>query len=99
MANTNHRLFDAFKAPSDAEWEAALEKALKGKPAEELTWRTEGFAMPPTVRPGTSSAPAGVATTAGNNWKITEFISLEQGPEAANKAALEALWKGVEGLR
>lgn len=98
MGDTNQRLFDAFSAPDETAWQAALEKALKGKPAADLDWQTHGFTMPPAVRnaaPSTRSA----SVSAGNAWQITEAIALATDPKSANKASLQALWNGVESLR
>lgn len=96
MASNTPNLFADFQPPDQATWEAALEKALKGKSAEALEWNAQGFKMPAFVRDA-RKRPQGVRTAAG--WKITEAVSLQSGPEAANKHGLEALWKGAEAIR
>jgi len=108
MSETQQRLFAEFPPITTAEWEAAIQRDLKGADyAKKLLWRTdEGITVKPYYRsedckgldhldtaPGEFPYTRGTKASAG--WRIREEI-LETDPVAANAAARAALTKGAE---
>lgn len=108
MHGAQPRLFAEFAPVTTAEWEAAIQRDLKGADyAKKLLWRTdEGITIKPYYRsedlkgldhldtaPGEFPYTRGTKSSAG--WKIREEI-LETDSAAANAAAHAARAKGAE---
>ncbi len=104
-------LFTEFPAVSTSEWEAQIEKDLKGADYEKkLVWKTDqGFAVRPYYReedleeiqttdilPGEFPFVRGNKIR-GNDWFIRQNIRVSK-IEDANKKALDILMKGVNSL-
>ena len=110
MAEKREKLFEQFPPVTTAEWKAKVEADLKGAPFDKkLVWRTnEGFNLQPMYR---SEDIADLATTdslpgeypylrgtrTDNDWLIRQQIEAAT-TEEANKAALDAVSKGVTSL-
>jgi methylmalonyl-CoA mutase len=104
-------LFTEFPAVSTSEWEAQIEKALKGADYEKkLVWKTDQcFSVRPYYReedleeiqakdilPGEFPFVRGNKIR-GNDWFIRQNIRVSK-IEGANKKALDILMKGVNSL-
>lgn len=105
------RLFEEFPPVSTEQWEAVIEKDLKGADYnKKLVWKTaEGFQVKPYYRaedlknneladskPGTFPYVRGTKEE-GNAWKICQDIIVGDFKEA-NRRALEAVSRGVEAI-
>jgi len=104
-------LFAEFPPVTTAEWEAVINKDLKGKDYEKtLIWRTlEGFNAKPYYRAEDlanlkhlGSFPGEFPYVRGNNansnnWLVRQNIEAKD-LAAANKKALDVLGKGIESL-
>ncbi len=99
-----------FPATTTEQWEAKIEKDLKGADYEKkLVWKTmEGFKVRPYYRSEDlqnlshlNSEPGQFPFTRGdksdNNWLIRQNIVVEE-PAEANKVALDVLMRGAESL-
>ncbi|MCM1020603.1 MAG: methylmalonyl-CoA mutase small subunit [Muribaculum sp.] len=110
MAEKKEKLFDMFPECSYQEWRTKVEADLKGADFnKKLVWRTnEGFNVEPVYRAEniadlktTDSLPGQypyVRGTRDNNDWLTRQEILEQEVTAANKAANNAVAKGVTSL-
>ena len=111
MSENNEKLFTEFPAISTQEWEAAIEKDLKGADYnKKLVWKTdENFAVRPYYRNEDlqgleylSSQPGSFPYTRGNSktdnsWKIVEHIPYTC-PTEANAAAKESPIQKADGV-
>ena len=110
MAEKREKLFEQFPPVTTAEWKAKVEADLKGAPFDKkLVWRTnEGFNLQPMYRSEdiadlatTNSLPGEYpylrGTRTDNDWLIRQEIEAADAAEA-NKAALDAVSKGVTSL-
>lgn len=99
-----------FPAVTTEQWEAKIEKDLKGADYEKkLVWKTmEGFNVRPYYRAEDlqnlehlDTAPGEYPFTRGgkadNNWLVRQDIVVKD-PATANKTALNVLMRGVESL-
>ncbi len=99
-----------FPAVTTEQWEAKIEKDLKGADYEKkLVWKTmEGFKVRPYYRAEDlqnleylNSAPGEFPFTRGgkadNSWLVRQDIIVKN-PSEANKTALDVLMRGVESL-
>lgn len=104
------KLFTEFPPVTTEQWEAEIQKDLKGADYEKkLVWNTlEGFKVRPYYRaedlksikhmaakPGEFPYVRGTKTT--NNWLVRQKIEVSC-PKAANAEALDILMKGVTSL-
>ncbi len=111
MSDQKKKLFSEFPPVSTSDWEAVIEKDLKGADYEKkLVWNTgQGFTVKPYYREedlqeidGTAILP-GVFPyvrgnkVKGNDWYIRQNIRVNN-IERANKKALDILMKGVNSL-
>lgn len=110
MAEKREKLFEQFPPVTTAEWKAKVEADLKGAPFDKkLVWRTnEGFNLQPMYRSEdiadlatTNSLPGEYpylrGTRTDNDWLIRQEIEAADAAKA-NKAALDAVSKGVTSL-
>ncbi|MFV0291145.1 MAG: methylmalonyl-CoA mutase family protein [Mangrovibacterium sp.] len=113
MSENNNKLFQEFPSVSTADWKAKITADLKGADYDrKLVWRTnEGFAVQPFYRledveklnylntlPGEFPYVRGVKTN-NNDWHVRQNIVIEgTNYAAANKKALDVLYKGVTSL-
>ncbi len=105
------QLMSGFPPVSAAQWEAVIEKDLKGADrAKKLVWKSlEGFSVEPYYR---AEDMSGVGHTAvkqagefpyvrgvrrDNNWRIRQTVTVD-GPKSANARALEMLMSGVDSI-
>ena len=105
------RLFEEFPPVSTQEWEAVIEKDLKGADYnKKLVWRTaEGFNVKPYYRaenladiPWTGMAPDQFPYVRGNKpegntWLVRQDITVKDVHEA-NKIALNAISRGANSI-
>lgn len=105
------RLFEEFPPVTTQEWEAVIEKDLKGADYnKKLVWRTqEGFNVRPYYRaenladiPWTGQQPDEFPYVRGNkpegnNWLIRQDITVKDVNEA-NKIALNAISRGANSI-
>jgi len=110
MANSK-KLFEAFPEISTQEWEAVIEKDLKGADySKRLIWRTEeGFEVRPYYRAEDiqdisyiDSLPDQFPYTRGyktesNHWNIMQEVN-HKDPREANKIAKDALKRGADKI-
>ncbi len=96
-------LFAQFPPVSKAEWLQKVEKDLKGRPLEDLSWAIEeGFDVDPFYHAEDQlNRPKSLdAEKDQNHWEIAEQFDLDSGNYAlVNKAALAALMGGAEALQ
>ncbi len=111
MGEQKKKLFSEFPPVSTSDWEALIEKDLKGADFEKkLVWKTrEGFNVKPYYRDEDLQGIDAAATlpgafpfvrgnkVKGNDWYIRQNIRVNK-VEAANKKALDILMKGVNSL-
>ena len=111
MGEQKKKLFSEFPPVSTSDWEALIEKDLKGADYEKkLVWKTrEGFNVKPYYRGEDLQGIDAAATlpgafpfvrgnkVKGNDWYIRQNIRVNN-VEAANKKALDILMKGVNSL-
>ena len=111
MGEQKKKLFSEFPPVSTSDWEAMIEKDLKGADYEKkLVWKTrEGFNVKPYYRGEDLQGIDAAATlpgafpfvrgnkVKGNDWYIRQNIRVNK-VEAANKKALDILMKGVNSL-
>ena len=111
MGEQKKKLFSEFPPVSASDWEALIEKDLKGADYEKkLVWKTrEGFNVKPYYREEDLQGIDAAATlpgafpfvrgnkVKGNDWYIRQNIRVNN-VEAANKKALDILMKGVNSL-
>ena len=96
-ADLKNLLLD-FKPTTKAEWLKKIEKDLKGRSIEELTWKTGPLSIDPFSHADDfAHAPATIADPqATSSWEIGEDIKVESKDfKAANKLALTALMGGA----
>ena len=105
------RLFEEFPPVSTEEWEAVIEKDLKGADYnKKLVWRTaEGFNVRPYYRaenladiPWTGQQPNEFPyvrgnKAEGNEWLVRQDITVKDVKEA-NKVALNAISRGANSI-
>ena len=105
------RLFEEFPPVSTQEWEAVIEKDLKGADYnKKLVWRTaEGFQVRPYYRaenladiPWTGQNPNEFPyvrgnKAEGNEWLVRQDVTVKDVAEA-NKIALNALSRGANSI-
>lgn len=90
MANIMERSWPA----SEADWDAAVEKALKGAPFSRLQSATsDGLSLNPLYA-ATSTAPLPLEATP---WRLVQRVD-QSDPAAANAQALDDLMNGAGGL-
>lgn len=107
MAN---KLFNEFPPVATAEWEAVINKDLKGADYEKkLVWKTlEGFSVRPYYRAEDLENIKHLDSEAGefpyvrgtkkhNNWLVRQTITVDC-PKEANKLTLDALMRGAESI-
>ncbi len=93
-------LFEEFPAASTAEWNARMEKELKGKPVAELFWHLdldETIITAPFYHAddqNTAYLPVEKAGNA-NDWEIGEYCEVRD-PLKANREILEGLAGGAQ---
>lgn len=97
MSATGEKLFAEFPPVTTAEWEAAIQKDLKGADyAKKLLWKTdEGITVKPYYRSEDAAHLEFTAARPSAEWGICEEID-EQDPAAANAAARNAVARGAE---
>ena len=105
------KIFEEFPPVSTQEWEAVIEKDLKGADYnKKLVWRTaEGFQVRPYYRaenladiPWTGQNPNEFPyvrgnKSEGNEWLIRQDVTVKDVTEA-NKVALNALSRGANSI-
>lgn len=105
------KLFAEFPPVSTEQWEAEVNKDLKGADyAKRLVWETpDGFPVKPYYRREDTENLKYLSVypdafpyvrgnhPKGNNWRIRQDIKVDD-VEAANKKALDILMKGVDSL-
>ncbi len=110
MSDQKKKLFSEFPPVSTADWEAVINKDLKGADYEKkLVWETgQGFKAKPYYReddlkdieteflPGEFPFVRGNKIS-GNDWFIRQNIRVNK-IDAANKKALDILMKGITSL-
>lgn len=97
MTEQDH-LFSEFAPTTKAEWLAKVEKDLKGKPLEELSWQLEEkITLAPFYHPEDLEWPPAPlqGQRQDNNWEVGEYIDVED-VKAANAEVLEGLQAGVQ---
>jgi len=111
MGEQKKKLFSEFPPVSTSDWEAMIEKDLKGADYEKkLVWKTwQGFNVKPYYREEDLQGIDSTATlpgafpfvrgnkVKGNDWYIRQNIRVNK-VEAANKKALDILMKGINSL-
>ena len=110
MSVDKEKLFTEFPPVTTQQWEAVIEKDLKGADYEKkLVWKTaEGFHVKPYYRaedmeklPFLGAKPGEFpfvrGTRRNNNWRVRQTI-LVHDPKEANALALEVLMRGVDSL-
>jgi len=110
MSEKKEKLFSEFPPVSTSDWEAVIEKDLKGADYnKKLIWRTgQGFNVKPYYRDEdlkgieTDFLPDEYPYVRGNkvknnDWYIRQNIRVNN-IEAANKKALDILMKGINSL-
>ncbi len=111
MSEQKKKLFSEFPPVSTADWEAMIEKDLKGADyAKKLIWKTgQGFNAKPYYREEDLEGIDAIACRPGdfpfvrggklknNDWFIRQNIRVNKIDEA-NKKALEILMKGINSL-
>jgi methylmalonyl-CoA mutase len=92
-------LFNDFQTVSRAEWQAQIEKDLKGKPYSDLRWHLgEDFVIEPFYQ-AEDRPQAQKAFVFDNDWAISETIEvIDEDYKAANALALTALMGGANAL-
>jgi methylmalonyl-CoA mutase len=103
-------LLSDFAPISTAQWEAQIEKDLKGADPQKLVWRTlEGINLKPYHRSEDIESLPHVGAKAGcfpfvrgnsannNAWEIRQDIRVFD-TEDANRKALEIMYKGVDSI-
>jgi len=91
-------LFSEFPQVKKSEWLAKIEKDLKGRAYDELSWViTPELSLPPVFNIEDREEEIAISSN-DNSWEIGEKIQAEQ-PGAANKLALEALQKGANAIQ
>lgn len=91
--------FDRFDTPSKADWLKQIERELKGKPLEELTWMpAEGIRVSPFQHPDDQPEPSTplYRERERQSWQIAESFQIGSDPVEANTQLLDALNNGVE---
>ncbi|MEM1219504.1 MAG: methylmalonyl-CoA mutase family protein [Bacteroidota bacterium] len=87
---------DAFSQIDKATWLAKVEKDLKGRALEELTWPLpEGIEITPFAHAEDLPSALNPIRRPNNQWEIGETFLLGDDPKAANRQLLAALSKGV----
>lgn len=92
-----------FQSMSTSDWNAAIQRELKGRAIEELYQEIEeGLTMPPFVHSDTNTAhyqPIPSANTSGY-WQICDLLVFDETSEvkAANATCLKFLEQGAQGL-
>jgi len=110
MSVDKQKLFAEFPPVTTAQWEAVIEKDLKGADYDKkLVWKTaEGFNVRPYYRaedlekiPFLNAAPGEFPYVRGirrnNNWRVRQTIEVND-PRQANALARQALMRGVDSL-
>jgi methylmalonyl-CoA mutase len=98
MADT---LFSEFSPVSTEQWEAVIQKDLKGADYEKrLVWRTpEGINVRPYYRAENLKNLTLVRSAkTDNNWLVRQDFDAREQAAEANKQALDVLNKGVDAL-
>jgi methylmalonyl-CoA mutase len=92
------RLTNSFPPADEAQWRAAVDKALKGGDFEKkLVSRTaDGIAIQP-LYPRKPDATLVAGTAAGSRWRVTQRVDHPQ-PDEAAELALADLAGGADGL-
>lgn len=106
----NKKLFTEFPPVTTEQWEAVIEKDLKGADyAKKLIWKTnDGFDVRPYYRAEDLKAISHLGSCPGafpyvrgtkcdNNWWVRQSITVVS-PTEANKMALQVLMRGVTSL-
>jgi methylmalonyl-CoA mutase len=98
-STTGSKLFAEFPAVSDADWDAAIAKDLKGGDPNKLAWRTEdGFSVKPFYRRTTQAAGrAPLVRAQAGKWEIRAEVR-EADPATANHLARRLVDYGVRSL-
>ena len=87
---------DTFSPTDKATWLAKVEKDLKGRALEELTWSLpEGIEITPFAHAEDLTGHPSPMRRPNNQWEIGETFILGGDPKAANQQLLDALSKGV----
>ncbi len=111
IKNEQKKLFDEFPPVSTEQWEALINKDLKGADYErKLVWQTpEGFKVNPYYRKEDLEKLGYLEAFPGdfpfvrsgrkkeNNWFVRQDIRVDN-VKTANKKALDVLMKGVDSL-
>ena len=105
------KLFTEFPAVSTQQWEAVIEKDLKGADyTKKLVWKTEeGLSVRPYYREEhlegihyLDSAPGHFpfvrGTTCDNNWLVRQGYCAHESCQEANRQALDGITKGVDAV-
>jgi methylmalonyl-CoA mutase len=96
---TQNFLFADFQPFTAEQWQAQIEKDLKGKPYDDLRWHIgDDFVVDPFYT-NTDIAEKKQAFSASADWEISESIEIEnEDYKAANRLALDALMGGANAL-
>lgn len=88
-----------FTSISPAEWKQKILEELKGKPFEDLVWRTnEGFDVQPFyTEEDLEKSKITIPRKVKNGWEIRQDFTVKD-VKIANEAALEALTNGAESI-
>ncbi len=95
------QLFSEFSPVSTEQWEAVIQKDLKGADYEKkLVWKTpEGFNVRPYYRADDLKKLKLVHRfKADNNWLVRQDVDARKNVAGANKEALDILQKGVDAV-
>ena len=91
--------FTEFPAVSKEVWLQQIQKDLKDKTLEDLSWKlSDQLTIVPFVHADDFPVPPAPLTATSGAWEICEDILVED-PATANRTALDALEGGAQGLR
>lgn len=91
--------FTEFPAVSKEMWLQQIQKDLKDKTLEDLSWKlSDQITVAPFAHADDFSVPPAPLTATAGSWEICEDIFVAD-PAIANRTALDALEGGVQGLR
>lgn len=95
------KLFSEFAPVSTEQWEEVIKKDLKGADYEKkLVWKTpEGINVRPYYRAeDLKNLKLVHSFRTDNNWLVRQDFDARENVSAVNKAAMDALYKGVDSL-
>lgn len=97
MTNSRSPLLSDFDKHTKEQWQAQIEKELKGKPFEDLIYKSEDDISTFPFYYTSDENRFIWKNESGNNWLVSEKINVTHAKEA-NKQALHALMNGANAL-